>query len=64
MKIEEIRKKNTDELKNNLIQIKKQMFNLRFQKANSTLQSTAQLRASRRDVARIKTVLTERATEK
>ena len=56
----EIRAKTKDELKQALIDLKKEQFNLRFQKANGQLENTARARTLRREIARIKTILTER----
>ncbi len=61
MKPEDVRAKSDDELKDNLLQLKKEQFNLRFQRASGQLENTARSRAVRRDIARIKTVLGERA---
>jgi large subunit ribosomal protein L29 len=61
MKPEDIRAKSADELNDQLLQLKKEQFNLRFQRASGQLENTARVRAVRRDIARIKTVLGERA---
>ncbi len=61
MKIEDLRTKNDDELKTQLMDLKKEQFNLRFQRASGQLENTARIRAVRRDVARIKTLLNQRA---
>jgi large subunit ribosomal protein L29 len=60
MKSEDIRAKSVDELNDQLLDLKKEQFNLRFQRASGQLESTARVRAVRRDIARIKTVLGER----
>lgn len=57
----ELRNKTPDELKDQLAQLKKEAFNLRFQQATSQLESTARMRVVRRDVARVKTILNEKA---
>ena len=49
--------KTADELKDSLLSLKKEQFNLRFQKASGQLENTARVRQVRRDIARIKTVL-------
>ena len=59
-KSEDVRSKSTDELKDQLIGLRKEAFNLRFQKASGQLENTAQVRRVRRDIARIKTILGER----
>ena len=60
MKAEDVRAKTDDELKDALLALKKEQFNLRFQKASGQLENTARVRAVRRDVARIKTILDQR----
>jgi large subunit ribosomal protein L29 len=57
MKAEEVRAKTPDELSDALIELKKEAFNLRFQRATGQLENTARMRKVRRDIARIKTVL-------
>ncbi|PWC43805.1 50S ribosomal protein L29 [Azospirillum sp. TSO22-1] len=61
MKAQDIRTKSVDELNDQLLQLKKEQFNLRFQKASGQLENTARVRTVRRDIARIKTILGERA---
>ena len=60
MEASDIRTKTDDELKDQLIQLKKEQFNLRFQKANGQLESTSRVRQVRRDIARVSTVVSER----
>ena len=57
MKAADLRAKTQDQLQDQLLQLKKEQFNLRFQKATGQLESTARVRQVRRDIARIKTVL-------
>ena len=57
MKIEETRSMSEDELKDSLLKLKKEAFNLRFQQAIGQLENTSRMREVRRDVARVKTVL-------
>ncbi|SLN40242.1 50S ribosomal protein L29 [Oceanibacterium hippocampi] len=57
MKAENIRGKTADELADDLQKLKKEQFNLRFQKASGQLENTARVRQVRRDIARIKTVM-------
>ena len=65
MKAEDLRTKSTDELTDQLATLKKEQFNLRFQRATGQLEKTARIREVRRDIARIKTVATQkRAAEK
>lgn len=61
MNASELRDKTPDELRDQLVQLKKEAFNLRFQQATSQLENTARMRTVRRDVARVKTVLNEKA---
>ena len=57
MKASEVRDMTSDELKDKLLQLKKEQFNLRFQKASGQLEKTTRIGEVRRDIARIKTVL-------
>ena len=57
MKFEELRGKTMDELRDQLLELKKESFNLRFQRATGQLENTARVRQVRRDIARIKTVM-------
>ena len=61
MKSADVRAKTDDELKTELGQLAKEVFNLRFQKASGQMENTSRVRHARRDIARIKTVLAERA---
>ena len=61
MKASDVRAKTADELKTQLGDLRKEAFNLRFQKAGGQLQKTARARQVRRDIARIKTVQGEKA---
>jgi large subunit ribosomal protein L29 len=61
MKAGEVRAKGEEELREQLLQLKKEQFNLRFQKATGQLENTSRVRAVRRDIARIKTILAARA---
>ena len=57
----DLRPKTVDELKTQLGDLRKEQFNLRFQKSSGQLENTARVRQVRRDIARIETVLGERA---
>ena len=57
MKGEQLLGKSADELKDELMGLRKEAFNLRFQRASGQLENTARFRQVRRDIARIKTVL-------
>ena len=63
MDAKELRTKTPDQLRDSLVALKKEAFNLRFQAATNQLENTARMRAVRRDVARIKTVLGQKAAE-
>ena len=58
-KAENFRAKSADELNSQLGNLKKEQFNLRFQRANGQVENTGRIRTLRRDIARIETVLTE-----
>jgi len=61
MKPGEIRDLTVDQLGDKLLELKKAQFNLRFQQASGQLENTAQIRQVRRNIARIKTVLKQKA---
>ena len=61
MKAAELRDKTPEELRETLASLKKESFNLRFQQATGQMEGTARMRQVRRDVARVKTVLNEKA---
>ena len=61
MNAQELRDKTPDQLRDELESLKKEAFNLRFQQATGAMESTARMRGVRRDVARVKTVLNEKA---
>ena len=61
MKAADLRTKTPDELNDQLGDLEKEAFNLRFQQASGQLENTARVRQVRRDIARIKTLLSERA---
>ena len=60
MKAADVRAKTNDELTGELEILGKEIFNLRFQRANGQLENTSRVRQVRRNIARIKTVLGER----
>ena len=60
MKASDIRAKTTDELLNQLSELRKEQFNLRFQRATGKLTNTARIREVKRQIARIKTIQRER----
>lgn len=59
--IEELQAKSSDELQNDLVAAKKELFNLRFQNATNQLDNTSRIKEVRRNIARIQTVITEKA---
>jgi large subunit ribosomal protein L29 len=61
MKAADLRTKTPDELTDQLGNLEKEAFNLRFQQASGQLENTARVRQVRRDIARIKTLLGARA---
>ena len=60
MKAEDIRTKTPDELTDQLAALKKEQFNLRFQRATGQLEKTARIREVRRDIARVKTIAAQK----
>lgn len=60
MKAEQVRDLTLDQLEDELIKLKKEQFNLRFQAATGQLENTARIREVRRDIARIKTIEREK----
>ena len=61
MKAEDLRRKTPDQLKSDLASLKKEQFNLRFQKASGQLENTVRARQVRRDVARVLTFLNQKS---
>lgn len=60
MKVVDVRAKSDDELKEQVVTLSKEQYNLRFQRASGQLENTARAKIIRRDIARINTVLGER----
>lgn len=60
MDVPELRVKSSDELRKDLIDLNREAFNLRMQKGIGQLSRPSRLKSLRRDVARIKTILSER----
>jgi large subunit ribosomal protein L29 len=56
MKVEDIRAMSLDQMDDEVLKLKKERFNLRFQKATGQLENTARVRLVRRDIARLKTI--------
>ncbi|MCR5303712.1 MAG: 50S ribosomal protein L29 [Lachnospiraceae bacterium] len=60
---ENLRSRTESELKSELVDAKKELFNLRFQNATNQLDNTARIREVRKNIARIQTVMTQKAGE-
>ena len=63
MNANELRDKTPDQLRDDLVNLKKEAFNLRFQQATGQLENTARMRQVRRDVARVNTILNQKAAD-
>ncbi len=63
MKASDVRAKTDDELASEIEKLAKEAFNLRFQRASGQLENTARVRHVRRDIARIKTIIGQRAAK-
>ncbi|CAN0652701.1 50S ribosomal protein L29 [Nitratireductor aquimarinus] len=61
MKSVDVRAMTPDQLNDELVKLKKEQFNLRFQKATGQLEKTARVKEIRRDIARIKTIAAEKS---
>ena len=59
--VEELKNKSVEELNQELVAAKKELFNLRFQNATNQLDNTARIREVRKNIARIQTVITEKS---
>ena len=60
-KIGDVRVKSADELSTMLLDLRKEQFNLRFQRATGQLEALSRIKQVRRDIARVKTIIGERA---
>ncbi len=60
LKIDDIRAMSPDQMEDSILNLKKERFNLRFQRATGQLENTSRLREARRDIARIKTVAAQK----
>jgi len=60
MKATDLRQKSADELRGEMLSLRKEAFNLRFQQATGQLENTARVGKVRRDIARIKTILSQK----
>ena len=59
--VEDLKAKSVNELNEDLVAAKKELFNLRFQNATNQLDNTARIKDVRRNIARIRTVMTEKS---
>ena len=59
--VEELKGKSVEELNQELVAAKKELFNLRFQNATNQLDNTSRIKEVRKNIARIQTVITEKA---
>ena len=64
MKIADIRAMSPDQMDDAIVNLKKERFNLRFQRATGQLENTSRLREARRDIARIKTIAAQTRAKK
>jgi large subunit ribosomal protein L29 len=64
MKVEDIRAMSPDQMDDAIANLKKERFNLRFQRATGQLENTSRLREARRDIARIKTIAAQQRANK
>jgi len=64
MKIADVRVMTVDQLDDEVLKLKKEQFNLRFQRATGQLENTSRVRQVRRDIARVKTIARQKKTKK
>ncbi|MBI5262396.1 MAG: 50S ribosomal protein L29 [Bradyrhizobium sp.] len=64
MKISDIRAMIPDQMEDAILNLKKERFNLRFQRATGQLENTSRMREARRDIARIKTIAAQKRAKK
>lgn len=64
MKMTDVRAMTADQMKDEVLKLKKEQLNLRFQQATGQMANTARVRQVRRDIARIKTMQTQQARAK
>jgi large subunit ribosomal protein L29 len=63
-RVSDIKAMTDDQLEDEALKLKKEQFNLRFQRASGQLQDTARIRVVRRDIARVKTIAAQKRTDK
>ena len=64
LKVEDIRAMSPDQMEDAILNLKKERFNLRFQRATGQLENTSRLKEARRDIARIKTIAAQKRAKK
>jgi large subunit ribosomal protein L29 len=64
MKVDDIRAMTPDQMEDAILNLKKERFNLRFQRATGQLENTSRMREARRDIARIKTIAAQQRAKK
>ena len=64
MKTADIKTMTTDQIDDEVLKLKKEQFNLRFQRATGQLENTARVREVRRDIARLKTIVRQKRAPK
>ena len=64
MKTADIRAMSPDQMEDTILNLKKERFNLRFQRATGQLENTSRLREARRDIARVKTIAAQKRAKK
>ena len=64
MKVDDIRAMTPDQMEDAVLNLKKERFNLRFQRATGQLENTSRLKETRRDIARIKTIAAQKRAKK
>ncbi len=64
MKAEDIRAMSEDQMEDAVLNLKKERFNLRFQRATGQLENTSRMKEARRDIARIKTIAAQKRAKK
>ena len=64
MKTADIRSMSPDQMDDAILNLKKERFNLRFQRATGQLENTSRLREARRDIARVKTIAAQQRAKK
>ena len=64
MKVDDIRAMTPDQMEDAILSLKKERFNLRFQRATGQLENTSRMKEARRDIARIKTIAAQQRAKK